>query len=66
MLQADIKGAQATAKGLRHGFGVNASIKTRNPRLIQKWLGHTSIENTMIYMDAIGQEERETALKMWE
>lgn len=66
MKEAEIKGAQASAKGLRHGFGVRAAEKTRNPRLVQKWLGHTSIENTLIYMDAIGQEERKAALSMWE
>lgn len=66
MQNAEIRGAQASAKGLRHGFGVRAAEKTRNPRLVQKWLGHTSIENTLIYMDAIGQEERKAALSLWE
>ncbi|NOR70842.1 MAG: tyrosine-type recombinase/integrase [Methylomarinum sp.] len=66
MKEAGIEGTQATAKGLRHGFGVRAAEKTRNPRLVQKWLGHTSLENTLIYMDAIGQEERKAALSMWE
>lgn len=65
MTLAEIKGAQASAKGLRHGFGVRAAEKTRNPRLVQKWLGHTSLDNTIIYMDAIGQEERNAALSMW-
>jgi hypothetical protein len=36
MKQADIKGPQASAKGLRHGFGVRATEKTRNPRLVLK------------------------------
>ena len=66
MKAAEIEGAQATIKGLRHGFGIRAAEKTRNPRLVQKWLGHTSLENTIIYMDAIGQEERNAALSMWE
>jgi integrase len=66
MQQAGIKGIQATPKGLRHGFGIRAADKTRNPRLVQKWLGHTSLETTIIYMDAIGQEEREAAAKMWD
>ena len=66
MKQADIKGPQATAKGLRHGFGVRASEKTRNPRLVMKWLGHRSLDTTIIYMDVIGEEEREVAAKMWD
>jgi len=65
MKEADIDGAQATAKGLRHGFGVRATEKTRNPRLVMKWLGHRSLDTTIIYMDVIGQEEREAANKMW-
>lgn len=66
MKAAKIEGTQASPKGLRHGFGVRAAEKTRNPRLVQKWLGHSSLENTIIYMDAIGQEERKAALSMWE
>jgi integrase/recombinase XerD len=65
MDQAGIEGAQASPKGLRHGFGVRATQVTRNPRLVQKWLGHTSLETTTIYMDVIDQEERSAALEMW-
>ncbi len=66
MQVAGIEGPQATAKGLRHGFGVRATEKTRNPRLVMKWLGHMSLNTTIIYMDVIGQEERAAARKMWE
>ncbi len=66
MSQANIEGAQASPKGLRHGFGVRAMQITRNPRPVQKWLGHTSLETTTIYMDVIGDEERAAAAKMWE
>ena len=66
MKAAGIEGPQATPKGLRHGFGVRASEKTRNPRLVMKWLGHRSLDTTIIYMDVIGQEERNAARKMWE
>ena len=52
-------------KGLRHGFGVKAATDTRNPRLVQKWLGHRYLETTTIYMDAVGAEERELAARMW-
>lgn len=65
MKQAGITGAHASSKGLRHGFGVIASTQTRNPRLVQKWLGHRSLETTTIYMDAVGEEERELAARMW-
>ncbi len=65
MAEAEIEGTHASPKGLRHGFGVRAIQKTRNPRLVQKWLGHRSLETTVIYMDILGQEERETAQAMW-
>ncbi len=65
MLAADIHGIQATPKGLRHGFGVRMAQKTRNPRLIQKLLGHKYLETTAIYMDLVGEEERAEVLGAW-
>ncbi|MEE9398526.1 MAG: tyrosine-type recombinase/integrase [Methylococcales bacterium] len=65
MGSAGISGPHASAKGLRHGFGVKAAADTRNPRLVQKWLGHRYLETTTIYMDAVGEEERELAARMW-
>ncbi|MCB1754339.1 MAG: site-specific integrase [Gammaproteobacteria bacterium] len=65
MQAAGIEGAQATAKGLRHGFGVRMAQKTRNPRLVQKLLGHSSLETTVIYMDLVGEEERAEVLGAW-
>ena len=54
---AGIVGAHASPKGLRHGFGILAAEATRNPRLVQKWLGHSSLETTTIYMDVVAKEE---------
>jgi integrase len=65
MEAAGVAGPQASPKGLRHGFRVRATDKTHNPRLVMKWLGHRSLDATIIYMDVIGQEEREAAAKMW-
>ncbi len=66
MREAGIEGPQATPKGLRHGFGARSTEKTRNPRLVMKWLGHRSLDKTIIYMDVIGEEERELAARIWE
>jgi len=66
MAQAEIVGPHASPKGLRHGFGVKAAADTRNPRLVQKWLGHQNLETTVIYMDAVGDEERDMAARMWQ
>lgn len=65
MKLADISGAHASPKGLRHAFGIYyAQLKT-NPRLIQEWMGHASIKTTMIYLDAQGQEAKKAAKAGW-
>ena len=65
MATAGICGTQATAKGLRHGFGV-ACVQHNIPlNLIQRWLGHASAETTAIYLEAVGDEERQFASRLW-
>ncbi len=66
MDEAGIAGPHASPKGLRHGFGVKAASKTRQPRAVQKWLGHRDLNTTAIYMDVQGEEERELAARLWE
>ncbi|MEE8585673.1 MAG: hypothetical protein V3T83_12570 [Acidobacteriota bacterium] len=34
--------------------------------MLRKWMGHAKIETTAIYADAIGEEQRELAARMWE
>lgn len=65
MCLADIYGSQATAKGLRHGFGVHAIRKGIQLHMLQKWMGHADMRTTSIYATAVGQEEREIASRMW-
>lgn len=66
MIAAQIPpGIHATAKGLRHAFGINA-IRSGVPiTFVQRWLGHASLSTTAIYLQAIGPEEREIAARMW-
>lgn len=66
MTEAGIDGPHATPKGMRHGFGVRMAQKTRNPRLIQKLLGHKYLETTAIYMDLVGEEERAEVVGAWD
>lgn len=40
--------------------------KPMSLRLMQKWLGHNSLEATAIYLDAVGDEERAAAAATWE
>jgi integrase/recombinase XerD len=59
------EGAHMTPKGLRHSFGIHA-IRSGVPlNLVQRWLGHASMTTTAIYLQALGDEEREIAAKMW-
>ena len=67
MQQAGIASENAaTAKGLRHGYGVAAITQGVPLNMAQKWLGHATITTTAIYADAVGEEERSIASRMWE
>ncbi len=55
----------ATAKGLRHGYGVHAIGSGVPLNLLCKWMGHASLEVTAIYADALGAEEQGIAARMW-
>lgn len=65
MAAAQIVGPFATAKGLRHGFGVAALQRGVPINTLQKWMGHASIATTAIYGNAVGQEERNLARATW-
>ena len=60
-----ITGYHATAKGLRHGFGVAAVQASIPLNLVQRWLGHAHLSTTAIYAEAMGEEERNIASRMW-
>ena len=65
MARARIVGMQAMPKGLRHGFGVSA-VQAKVPlTLLQRWLGHASLNSTAVYLDVAGAEERAIARRMW-
>ena len=66
MDEANIRGAQACPKGLRHGFGVHAVASGVPLNMVQRWMGHTDIKTTAIYTNAVGLEERELAQRMWQ
>jgi integrase len=65
MRDARIEGPQASPKGLRHGFGVQAVSVGIPLNMVQKWLGHAQLSTTAIYADAVGAEEQAIAAKMW-
>lgn len=65
MREAQITGPQATAKGLRHAFGIANAEQNVPPGLTQRWMGHARLETTSIYTHAVGVEERSFAQRLW-
>jgi integrase/recombinase XerD len=65
MQQAGIDGPHTTPKGLRHGFGVACIEKGIPLNLVQRWLGHAQLTTTAIYANAVGEEERGIAARLW-
>jgi integrase/recombinase XerD len=65
MTQAKIAGGMASPKGLRHGFGVACLAQKIPLPTVKKWLGHARMETTAIYLDVMGDEERELAKRLW-
>lgn len=66
MNQAGIPdGPHRCPKGLRHGFGVLAISKGIPLNMVSKWMGHASLEVTAIYANALGEEQRAIAARMW-
>jgi integrase len=62
---AGIEGVQASPKGLRHAMGVAAVGQGIPLNLVQRWLGHAQLTTTAIYAEAVGEEERAIAARMW-
>ena len=58
-------GPKACPKGLRHGFAVACVLHDIPLPLVQKWMGHVSINTTAIYLNVIGKEERGFAKRLW-
>jgi integrase len=66
MIEAGIPDApQRSPKGLRHGFGINATVNSIPLHMLQKWMGHAQLSTTAIYADAVGREEQDIAARMW-
>jgi integrase/recombinase XerD len=53
-------------KALRHAFAVDAGQNGVPLNIVQRWLGHSRIETTSIYLNVLGKEERGLARRTWE
>lgn len=66
MQDARVPAFCAMPKALRHSYGVAGVSEAMVPlNMMQKWLGHSRIETTAIYANAVGAEERAIASRMW-
>jgi len=68
MNQANIKGKQATGKGLRHGYGVNMVLsgpKLLPIHILAQIMGHSSTKTTEIYLQFVGEEKRKLVMEAW-
>jgi len=66
MIEAGIPDApHRSPKGLRHGFGVHATVQGVPLHMLQRWLGHAQLSTTAIYAQAVGREEQHIAARMW-
>ncbi len=62
---AGITGIHACPRGLRHSFGIACVRDNVHIARIKKWMGHSSIETTMIYLDVVEDDEQEFAQRRW-
>lgn len=65
MIEAKLTGPKACPKGLRHAFGTRAVLSGVPLHMLQRWLGHASMETTAIYATAMGDEQLELCDRMW-
>lgn len=65
MKRADIKGPQATCKGLRHGMGIALLVgeKPAPLHIVSQILGHSDSKTTEIYLQATGMEKRQLVMQ---
>lgn len=65
MTVAEITGPKACPKGLRHAFGVHATLSGVQLHMLQGWMGHASMETTAIYATVLGPDQITVAKRMW-
>jgi integrase len=59
------EGPHRCPKGLRHGYAIYALSKGVPLNMLSKWMGHSQMETTAIYANAVGEEQQSIAARMW-
>ena len=65
MASAEIAGPQASAKGLRHTFGVNHALAGTQQAVLQRLMGHANPIMTARYMQVVDDELRAIVRRTW-
>ena len=66
MHTAGLSGPQATARGIRHGFGV-AAVRAGIPLdVLQKWMGHADATSTVAYLHSDTRNEPALMARLWQ
>lgn len=60
-----MEGPHRGPSGLRHGYAINALNKGAPLNFVSKWLGHSKMETTATYSNAMGQEQQDIAARIW-
>lgn len=66
MKLANLENINACPKGLRHGFAIICVTQGVPVTTIQRWMGHARLETTAIYLELMGEDDRQQAAKIWE
>jgi len=57
--KAGIEKRRSHCHVLRHSFAVNAVLQRVPLPILQKWMGHSDIKNTMVYLHILSQDTRD-------
>ncbi|WP_422351510.1 tyrosine-type recombinase/integrase [Flagellimonas sp.] len=58
-------GGHRNPKGIRHAYGVNAVLCSVPLPFLKKWMGHSHISTTAIYVTCLQLDEKELVKRMW-
>lgn len=65
MQEADLDGAKATSRGLRHGFAIQNLESEISFHQVNDWLGHSELKTTMIYTKFAMKLQHKLAQRRW-
>jgi integrase len=64
--RAAVPASVSMPKAFRHSFGVRGVAQAGVPLgTMKRWLGHSKLESTIVYTEAVGAEELALANRMW-